>query len=140
MAGFITLLGGLSVLLTGVGAYRFTSYFYRNDPLFTGTMAFTLTLVYIITFDYILLGVGLLTLALPGVYIGRKTDLISDSGISGLPDPPTRLNPSNRAINRSTKGVLDPYEDQRCPNCNGFFDEGEQYCGHCGTELQEGNQ
>jgi len=140
MAGFITLLGGLSVLLTGVGTYRFTSYFYRNDPLFAGTMAFTLTLVYVMAFEYILLGVGLLTLALPAVYIGRKTELISDSGISGLPDPPTRSDPSNKAINHSTQGLLDPYEDRRCPNCDEFFEEGEQYCGYCGTDLPEVNR
>lgn len=138
--GFIMLLGGLSVILTGIGTYRFTSYFHRNDPLFAGTMSFALTLVYIIGFEFILLGIGLLSIALPAAFIGRKTNLLSGSSIRGLPDFSNKSTASNKRVDRSSNGKLDAYSDYRCPNCNDFFETGDQYCGSCGDKLPEGSR
>lgn len=132
MAELVTLLGTASIVLTFSGSYRFTKFFFPDDPLYAGLLASSSTLVYMMFFQYVLLAVGIATLLVPiGLWV--RTDrlpmpsaaqLVGDRGqdvaIAETTDGPGRLNAYPQCPN---------------PSCNEPYHPSAEYCRHCGEKL-----
>lgn len=154
MTTLITLLGIVAILLTAVGSYRFSNYFFASGqiPILIAAGA---TLSFVILFPYIILITGLAVLALPLVVVGNKTN-VAPSASNKIKDIKAKIDSkSNQANNPSgysgdNDGSLDAYStggsnDEKpidCPNsnCQNTFDGQDNvpdYCGHCGHKISD---
>ncbi len=152
MTTLITLLGIVAILLTAVGSYRFSHYFFASGqiPILIAAGA---TLSFVILFPYIILITGLAVLAVPLIVVGYKTN-VAPSVSNKINDIKVKIDSkSNQANNPNgnsdgSDGSLDPYStgdsnDEKpidCPNsnCQNTFDGQENvpdYCGHCGYKI-----
>lgn len=151
----IGLLSWCAVLLTVVGSYRLTTYFYRRDPLYAGVAAAAMTLCVVAFFSSVLLITGLVVLLLP-VYLlatretdddGRRDDYVIEVGDGGgqdyvggairrgrnlggqVRDGVADVVASGRALVASEEGA------PQCPLCDERLDTAVRRCPNCGLSL-----
>lgn len=138
MSGLVSLLGVIAILITAVGAYRFSVYFFGAGG-FPILIAAGATVSFLILFEYIILIMGLALIGLPIGFALRQADLLP-SGTSSISQ-----SIENRAVKGGTKkgaGELNPYPNHGtivCNQCNqgyaGTTEELPDYCGECGNKL-----
>lgn len=156
----IELLSWCAVLLTAVGSYRLTTYFYRRDPLYAGLAAAAVTLCVVAFFSSVLLFTGLAVLLLP-VYLlvmremdhnGQRDDYVIEVGGAGgqnyvgeairwgrnlgaqVRDSVADLVASSRALVASEEDV------PQCPLCDERLDTAVGRCQNCGLSLKTGRK
>lgn len=152
MTTLITLLGFVAILLTAVGSYRFSNYFFTSGqiPILIAAGA---TLSFVILFPYIILITGLAVLAVPLIVVGNKTNVAPSlsnkmNGIKVKIDSKSNQANNPNGSSDDSDGSLDAYsiggsnDEKRidCPNsnCQNTFDGQDNvpdYCGHCGHEI-----
>ena len=152
MTTLITLLGIVAILLTAVGSYRFSDYFFASGqiPILIAAGA---TLSFVILFPYIILITGLAVLAVPLIVVGNKTN-VAPSLSNKMNDIKVKVDSKSNQANSSSgssddsDGSLDAYsaggsnDEKRIdcpnPNCQNTFDGQDNvpdYCGHCGKKI-----
>ncbi len=156
----VGLLSWCAVLLTAVGSYRLTTYFYRRDPLYAGLAAAALTLSVVAFFSSVLLVTGLAVLLLP-VYLlmtrgmnheRQDADYVVEAGNGGRQDYlGGAINRGQNLAGQAHDGVTNliasgrslvtsEEEGPQCPLCDQRLDTAAGRCPNCGLSLQTGRR
>lgn len=132
----------LAVILTVIGTFRLTTYFFRRDPLYAVVTAVTVSFLFVTLFEAIVTAVGIVALAAP-VWVGLRRHgdrllaalpnapdggLIDEDGI--LPDGGGAGPAQQPAEHGQQEGGL-----AMCPACNRVFRGPQDGCPHCGAAL-----
>ncbi|MEF8777438.1 MAG: zinc ribbon domain-containing protein [Natronomonas sp.] len=140
MTELVGLLGTLSALLTLVGVYRFTGFFFNQGPGLAAMLAVAATAVFLLFFEQIILVVGLLTIASPvaAVLYWRGAPSVP----SGLPSVPLSLSHlpfvgsgtnTGGGSTANSSGSNDTTNE--CPNCGETNEPDATFCEECGWRL-----
>lgn len=126
MSDIVTLLGTLAIILTFAGVFRFSKFFFSTGALLNLVIAFALTVVFMIFFEYIILFFGILALLSPVGILLYITDFDS-SFRSVLPESADELFQSSE----STSSTVE------CPYCGEENDSENDYCMTCRRTIND---
>lgn len=124
MADIVGLLGSLSALLTLIGTYRFVNYFFDRGPELALLTSVSLTAVFLLIFEQIILLMGIAAIVSPIMA------LVYWYGVPKIPD--------------SMKGMRDVKDgsagkersNNECPECGETNDTDNMFCDNCGYRIE----
>lgn len=142
----VTLLPWLATGLTLIGAYRFATFFYRDDPLYALCTAVVLTSTFLILFDFIVLATGLAVVLLPGWLLLRRSDdhdardpgeqagLPADQSRERIRHAFRRITARSRELVNTVRGWI-ANRDRTQPHTDGGAQIQSETCVNCGVDL-----
>jgi len=132
MSLLVQTLGTVSVLLTLVGSYQFSSLFFKSSDIFPGLIAVATTLVFLIAFEYIIFLLGVLTIFAPLVLVSKRMGFEPPNMLSNSLRQKANMKGDDSGLPRSG-GELD--YAYSCPQCSESYRREPNYCGSCGYEI-----
>jgi hypothetical protein len=105
-----------SILLTFVGTYRFSSYFFGGKTAMSLLIASMMSSIYFVLYPFLTLIIGFLVIVSPVAYLIAKTGGLSIdlSNIRDFAD-----------------------NDRNCTNCGAELNSDYDYCQKCGKRIDE---
>jgi membrane glycosyltransferase len=127
MAEFVTLLGTLAIIMTFVGTYQFSKFFFTSGSPLSILIALSLTVAFMIMFEYIILAFGILALLSPFLLLFYWTDRdLSPDGFDGFSSS------ESAKTNNSTTNT-----GNECPYCGEENDPANNYCTTCRRAIDD---
>lgn len=123
----VTLLAIGSVLLTFIGTYRFTSYFFPGDSVLALLISSMTALIYISLFSVITLVLGVLTITLPVWYLLARTNLLNIDAL--------RQTETYKSLSQKDGSNKKGSNKRVCPDCGKEQAANQQYCISCGSNM-----